>query len=364
MQVTIGTSVKSDVSAAVAEVTAGMNNPKLLILLTSYAQLEESSRLIKEKYGQIPLIGTSATTYFQSESSDSRTLLIGFGQDVVAEVGVIRNLSMVPMADIPDMEEKIRKVHPGKDDTVCLEFCTNDEERLVTTMNVALEAAGITLAGGTVFGVPDEAVSYAMADGKLYSNACAYAIIRNTSGKVRVYSELIFKQLEGAKPHIATSVNLADKELLTLDGRPAATVYCEDAGVTPGEIAAHVLTNPLGRIIGDDIYIASPYQVGRNNSLLNYKKINENDTISVMELLNYDEVGADTRRQIKAENKKISFVFSINCIYRHLLYSDRGYLTSFLGNMAKLGPHAGIVGGGEQCGRQHVNQTMVAVVFE
>ncbi len=364
MQVMIGTSTKSDVAAAVAEVTAGVNNPKLLILLTSYAQLEESSKLISEKYGQVPLMGTSSTTYFKSEASDSRMLLIGFGSDVVAEIGVIRNLSTVPMADIPDMEEKIKKVRPGKNDTVCLEFCTNDEERLVTTMNVALESAGITLAGGTVFGVPDGAVSYVMADGEIYNNACAYAIIKNTSGRVRVYSELIFKPLEGAKPHIATSVNLADKELLTLDGRPAASVYCEDAGVTPGEIAAHVLTNPLGRIIGDDIYIASPYQVGRNNSLLNYKKINENDTISVMELLDYDEVGADTRRQMKAENKEISFVFSINCIYRHLLYSDRGCLTSFLGSMAKLGPHVGIVGGGEQCGRQHVNQTMVAVVFE
>ena len=364
MQVTIGTSSKADVNAAVTEVTAGIHNPGLLILLSSYQQLREAAGLIKERYGDVPFIGTSSTTYYKSESSDERMVLIGFGQDVVAETGVMRNLSSVPIADIPALEEKIQKVRPGAEDTVCLEFCTNDEERLVTTMNVALERAGITLAGGTVFGVPDGAVSYVMADGELYSDACAYAIIKNKSGKARVYSELIFKPLEGAKPHIATSVNLANKELLTLDGRPAADVYCADTGVSKSEIASHVLTNPLGRVIGDDIYIASPYGVGNNNSLINYKKINENDTISVMDLADYEEVGADTRRKMKNESKKISFVFSVNCIYRHLLYTDRNYLTTFLGNMAELGPHIGIVGGGEQCGKQHVNQTMVVIVFE
>lgn len=364
MQVTVGTSKKTEVSAAVAEVTAGITNPKLLILLSAYEQLEEGSKLIKEKYSQTPLMGTSSTTYFQSESSDERMILIAFGQDVDAEIGIIRNLSMMPIADIPDMEEKLRKVHPGMGDTVCLEFCTNDEERLVTTMNVALDNVEVTLAGGTVFGVPEGAVSYVMADGKLYTDACVYAVIKNTGGKVRVYSELIFKALEGAKQHIATSVNLANKELLTLDGRPAADVYCEDAGVTSDKIASNVLTNPLGRVIGDDIYIASPYMVGKNNSLINYKKINENDMVSVMELIDYEVAGADTRRQIESENRKISFVFSINCIYRHLLYSDRGYLKTFLGSMSDLGLHVGIVGGGEQYGKQHVNQTMVAVVFE
>ncbi len=364
MQIITGTSTKSDVAAAVEEASDGIQNPKLLILLTSYTHLKEASRLLKEKYGQVPMIGTSSTTYIKSESSDERMILIGYGQDTVAEVGLIRNLSRVPMADVPTLEEKVKKVSPGKDNTVCLEFCTNDEERLVTTMNVALENAGITLAGGTVFGIPEGQKAYVMVDGQLYEDACAYAIIKNTTGKIRVYSEMIFKPLAGAKQHIATSVNLANKELLTLDDRPAASVYCEDAGVRPDQVATNVLTNPLGRVIGDEIYIASPYAVGGHNSLINYKKINENDMISVMELADYEQIGEDTRHLIQTENKKISFVFSINCIYRHLLYTDRKYLTPFLTDMAKLGPHVGIVGGGEQYGRQHVNQTMVAVVFE
>lgn len=364
MQISIGISKKADVTAAIEEVSAKVVNPSMLIMLSSYEHLSKATQILSQKYAGVPMIGTSATTYEGSESSDKRMVLIGFGKDIVGEVGVIRNLSTAPMIDIPKMEENIAKVQAGVGNTICLEFCTNDEERLVTTMNVALEHAGIPVAGGTVFGVPEGASSMVMVNGVLYQDACAYAIIKNQTGKIRTYSELIFKPMEGAKKHIATGVKLDTKELLTLDGRPAASVYCEDAGVSESELVGNVLTNPLGRVIGDQVFIASPYQIGKNGSLINYKRINENDTISVMELEDYEAVGAQTRATITQENSKISFVFSINCIYRHLLYTDRGYLNTFLGEMAKLGPHIGVVGGGEQLGKQHVNQTMVCVVFE
>ncbi len=364
MQVAVGTSTKSDIKAAVDEAALRIKQANLIIMLSSYGQLEEGAKLVKEKFPDVPLMGTSATTYYSKDSSDSRLILIAFGQDAIAQVGLVSQLSTAPMVDIPALEDKLKKIVPGKEDTVCIEFCTGNEERLVTSLNVALEKAGVSLAGGTIFGIPEGAESLAMVDGQVYKDACCYAIIKNTSGKARVYSELIFKPMEGAKPHIATSVNLAAKELITLDGRPAADVYCQDAGVTKSQIGTSVLTNPLGRIIGDEIFIASCYDVGKNNSLINYKKINTNDTISVMELVDYEAKGADTRRKMTSDAKKISFVFSVNCIYRHLLFDGRGYLPAFLSSMASLGTHVGIVGGGEQCNKQHVNQTMVAVVFE
>ena len=365
MQISIGKSSKMDVESAVTEVTVKVGtNPNLLILLSSYEHLEEASKQIAAMYPNTPLIGTSATSYYGSEASDKEMILIGFGSDAEAEVGIIRDLSSAPLRDIADMEAKVAKIHAGNEDTVCLEFCTNDEERLVTTMNVALEQADIPLVGGTIFGIPDGATSYAMLNGVLYSDACCYAIIKNKSGKIRTYSELIFKQMEGAQTHIATSVNLANKELISLDGKPAAAVYCEDAGVAQSELVGNILTNPLGRIVGDEIFIASPYEIGKNGSLINYKRINENDTISIMELMDYESIGKETRSEILNEANKVSFVFSVNCIYRHLLFTNRGYLTEFLSDMASLGPHVGIVGGGEQFKKQHVNQTLVCAVFE
>ncbi len=363
MQISIGVSNSTQVSSAVAEVCAKAGSPKLLVLLTSYEALDESSKLISEKYPQVPIIGTSTISYYDTESSDKRTLLISFGSDVDCEVGVVRKLATVPMLDIPVFEEKISKINAGDSNTICLEFCTNDEERLVTTLNVALERNRIPIVGGTVFGVPDGAKAKVMLNGKLYEDACCYALIKNKSGKIRTYSENIYGPMECAKTHIATKVNLANKELISLDGRPAADVYCQDANVSKSELVENVLTNPLGRVIGEQIFISSPYAIGNNGSLINYKKINENDAIQVLELKDYDSIQADTRRQIAGDGK-VSFVFSINCIYRHLLFSNKGYLNEFIGNMKTLGPHIGIVGGGEQYKKQHVNQTMVCAVFE
>ncbi|SDB24338.1 Uncharacterized conserved protein, contains FIST_N domain [Pseudobutyrivibrio sp. YE44] len=363
MQISVGTSIKQDVEAAVAEVCAKAGTPKLLVLLSSFDHLEKASKLIASKFPNIPLIGTGSINYYGTDSSDSRMVLIAFGSDAEVEVGIIRNLSKSPMFDIPALSEKVSKISAGDGNTICLEFCTNDEERLVTSMNVALEKARVPVVGGTIFGNKAGTQAKAMLNGELYPDACCYALIKNKSGKIRTYSENIYGPMDHARKHFATKVNLANKELITLDGRPAADVYCEDADVSRGQIVDNVLTNPLGRVIGDEIFISSPYEVTSNGSLINYKRINENDSIQVLELKDYEGINAETREQIK-DDGKISFIFSINCIYRHLLFENRGYLNELIGNMKSVGPHVGIVGGGEQYKKQHVNQTMVCVVFE
>ncbi|SEA36554.1 Uncharacterized conserved protein, contains FIST_N domain [Pseudobutyrivibrio sp. ACV-2] len=364
MQISIGTSFKTDATAAAAEVTAKVGSPKLLILLTSFDLFEKISTVISEKYPDTPIIGTGTISYWDKDSSDKRTILIAFGNDIDVEVGVIRKLSTAPMFDIPAMEEKVSKISAGDSNTVCLEFCTNDEERLVTTLNVALERARIPIVGGTIFGYPQGYTPKVLMNGQLYPDACCYALIKSKSGKIRTYSENIYGPMPGAKTHIATKVNLSNKELISLDGRPAADVYCQDTDVSRNQIADNVLTNPLGRVIGDQIFVCSPYAIGNNGSLINYKRVNENDSIQVLELKDYDSIQYDTRQSIKSGSGKISLVFSVNCIYRHLLFDNKGYLKEFISNMSSLGPHIGIVGGGEQYKRQHVNQTMVCAVFE
>jgi len=363
MQISVGVSNKKEVKEAVAEVLAKAGNPNFLVLLCSYEHLKEASELLKAKFPNIPMIGTSTISYYESESSDTRMILLSFGSDAEVQVGVLRNLSKAPLMDIAEMEDKVAKIGTANGDTICLEFCTNDEERLVTSMNVALEKAKIPVVGGTIFGVPAGEKSYAMVNGKLYADAACYALLKNKSGKIRTYSELIYGKRECAKTHIANKVNLSNKELISLDGRPAADVYCEDAGVSRNELVDHVLVAPLGRVIGDEIFISSPYEIGNNGSLINYKRINENDAIQVLELKDYDAIGKETRQKIR-DDGKTSFIFSINCIYRHLLFQQENYMTDFLTQMKGVGPHVGIVGGGEQYMKQHVNQTMVCAVFE
>lgn len=364
MHVTVGKSTNTDARAAVAEALRGAGSPSFIMFIAPYNIVGAVAKIVKENYPGAKSIGTSGTSYYETSASDSSLIMIAFGDDGAYEVGIMRNLSSCPVADIGGLEDAIKKVNAEEGKTVCLEFCTGYEERLVTTMNVALHSKRIPLVGGTVFGVPAGKASYVVCDGELYEDACCYVVIKNKSGYIRTYSENIYEVEPGTPKHVATKVNRANKELISLDGRPAADVYANELGLSRNQVVDNVLQCPLGRIVGDEVFISSMYEIGSSGSLINYKIINENDTISILKLMDYDAVNAGTREKIKNESSRISFVFSVNCIYRHLLFENQAYMGTFLANMKSLGPHVGIVGGGEQYKRQHVNQTMVCAVFE
>ena len=364
MQVKVGKSLNSDVVSAVKEATSGFSSPAGIFFQSAFNQIEGVTEQLSEKYPGIPIIGTGATTYYESDATDKLLVVVAFESGAVVKAGVLRYLSSTPLYDIMDLEHAVSEVRPGQTDTICLEYCTNDEERLVTSMNVALEKSGVPLIGGTVFGTPAGKDSIVSVNGKIYKDACAWMLIKNTSGKIRTYSENIYAVPENAKTHVATKVNLQTKELISLDNKAAADVYSGELGIPRGGIVDNVFKNPLGRIVGDDTYIISQYEVTPGGGFMNYKKVYENDTICFLELLDYRSINERTRDRIKSENPKISFIFSVNCIYRHLFFTKENYLKTFLSDMARLGNHVGVVGGGEQYKKQHVNQTMVCAVFE
>lgn len=364
MQVTIGKSSQNDALQAVKEAMRNSGTPKLIFFICAYQNIKEVAEVIAREYPNTLSIGTSGISYHDGQATDRELLITAFGQDAEVAVGVMRHLSSCPVADIEALKQAIQAVHPEDGKTVCIECCAGHEERLVTTMNVALAPHHIPLVGGTVFGTPEGKPSYVVVNGKLYEDACCFAVIKNKSGRIRTYSELIYELDPSAPRHIATKVNLDNKELITLDGRPAAEVYATELGISKSEVVDNVLQSPLGRVVGDEVFISSQYAIGNGDSLINYKRINENDTICVLKLKDYKSINADTRDEIRRESSGISYIFSVNCIYRHLLFTNEGYLNTFISDMERVGPYVGMVGGGEQYKNQHVNQTMVCAVFE
>lgn len=108
--------------------------------------------------------------------------------------GILTEASRCPVAGTTQLLKQIAEISPGTDDTVCVEYCTGSEEKLVTTFTSCLETKGIHLAGGTVFGVPDGKSPVVAYNGELYEDACVYALIKNTTGKIRVYKENIYEK--------------------------------------------------------------------------------------------------------------------------------------------------------------------------
>ncbi|SFB17094.1 Uncharacterized conserved protein, contains FIST_N domain [Acetitomaculum ruminis DSM 5522] len=364
MQIKIGFSEKADVKAAVEEATSGISSVKGLLFQCDHKAIKEVAKLLSQKYPKVPLIGAGGATYYKTSVSTKGLMVLAFGSDSEIKAGILRHLSTVPLYDIADFYDAAKDIKAGKENTVCLEYCTNNEEKLVSTMNVVLENTTIPLLGGTVYGYPENTKPVVCFDGKLYEDACCWIIIKNKSGNIRTYKENIYGFREDGKLHFATKVNVEKRELIQLDNRPMKEVYAQEMGVSKEEVVGCVFEHPLGRIVGDDLYIISQYEDAASGGVITYKQVNDNDSIAFLELKDYEKINEETLKQIEKENSKISLVFSINCAFRHILFEEKGYTSQFLTNMSKLGPHIGGMFGGEQYIKQHVNQTMICAVFE
>ncbi len=362
MKSTIGKSNQSNPDVAVKEATVNLSQPNLIIFIAPYENLARTAELLHENYPGIPSIGTLGTTLVNGNVSSIETIIVGF-HDVVVSADIIEGLSLCPISHISSLQENIKSVSPDKGNTVCFEFCTSEEERLVTTLNAGLAPYEISLVGGTVFGQPEGAAALVALNGKLYEDACCYAIIKNKTGRIKVYKENIYENKNNVFHH-ATKVDPSTGGLIELNYRPAHEVYTEELGVQKVNIIGNVLVNPMGRVVGDDVFISSMREMTPDGTINNFKKINENDTICFLDLMDYEEVGKRTRERIKKDFRIPSFILSVDCIYRYLLFREKNYMSTHAANMASMGPHVGIIGGGEQYNNQHVNQTMVCVVFE
>ena len=364
MRSTVKSSKARDVATAVSEVFDSASDPMGIIFMSDYSRFNDITKLLHEKYPNAQLIGTAGTVYHGNCIDDNSILVVTqIVGDAAVSAGLIGNLSKSPLSDMYKLSESVQKVNPRTEDTVCIEFCTTNEEVLVSSMNVVLKPANVSLAGGTVFGAPEGKPSLVAYGGEVYCDACAYMVIKNLSGKAYVIRENIYDRA-GGPAHIATKVNLAKKEVTELDHRPAADVYMNETGVARNEIVNHVMQAPFGRVVDNEIYISSMNGVDGKGAITNYKKINQNDALYILKLLDYREINEQTRKQIQSKTSRPSLIFSVNCIYRYLLFKQEGYLNDFLTAMSKLGPFVGYIGGGEQFNRQHVNQTMVCAVFE
>ena len=129
------------------------------------------------------------------------------------------------------------------------------------------------------------------------------------------------------------------------------------------DIGTQTFRNPFGRFNGQDVSIIAIKDVA-GNTLSCYRQVNDSDVLTLLELKDYHEVVGETVAQIKNDFSHISGVFSVNCLFRYLLFSQNNDMQKYLDAMGQLGSHAGMVGYGEHYNNQFLNQTMTCVVFE
>lgn len=342
-------------SGNLQEAVRGLNKPQLIMLLSNNDQFEAHVKKLEELYPQIPSIGCIGMSY-DTKIIEKGVSIVAFYDGISAAANVLEDVSRMPVKYIERLERDVHKVNGSYKDTVCIDFCSGNDACALTTIYSVLKHRNISLVGGT------GDAGKVSANGKVYHDAVAYALVKNNHGKVKAYKENIYHQM-GNYRFIASKTDKSNYIIGKLNGRSAKQVYQSILHVTEKEILTQTFKNPLGKVNGDDTCIISIKEVS-GNALTCFRQVNDSDVLILLELGDYKAIVKDTVQTIHRDFPKISAVFSVNCLFRYLLFNDNHYMHEYLQEMGTLGNHAGLVGYGEHYNNQFVNQSMTCVVFE
>ena len=351
MKVFFGESKSGDLRQAVS----GLSNPKLIIMFSNGKQFEQHVSELESLFPGVSSIGAIAMSY-KSDVVENGVSVTAFTEGVSACANVLEEVSKRPAAYIDRLEKDIATIKPGRENVAMIDLCAGNDAVVLSSIGYLRRKHGIELMGGT------GDAGKVSANGKVYEDACAYALIKNENGRVRAYKENIYVPVEGVRL-VASKTDKSRYYIGELNGRSAKQVYMDLTNISESEIENQTFKNPLGKMIGDDICIISLKGV-EGNGLTCYRQVNDSDILTLLEARDIHEVVRETIDRIKSDFGRVSAVFSVNCLFRYIMMQNMGITDSYLKQMCELGNHCGFVGYGEHANDQFINQTMTCMVFE
>lgn len=281
------------------------------------------------------------------------------------EFGLIENVDTDPVKCVLNLQKQITSVNPGKEDTICLEFCTSGEERLVTTLNSVMKQHGIKVFGSTTDCIETPYPSYLFYNGDMYDNASVYILIKNKCGRIITQTQNIYKHHEGGEVYIATKVDKDTRTLIELNGRPATEVYCQELGISLEDIHGALPYHPFAKSIGEKDYLVSIKEYNSDGSISLFKQINQNDQLFISDLGDYKNIIKNHLQSLTIDYPNAATMLTVDCVYRYQLFNIEGMLDWYAQSLNDMGIRTvGILGDGEQYDVQHCNQSMICAIFE
>ncbi len=337
------------------EAVRGLSRPELIMMFSNDEQFESHVSELERIFPEVPSIGCIGMSY-DTKVVEKGVGIIAFYDGVSAAANVLEQVSVMPVKYIERLEKDLKRIDGSQNDTVCIDLCTGNDACVLTTIYSVLKRKRISLVGGT------GDAGKVSANGRIYQDAVVYALVKNRNGRVKAYKENIYHQMKDYR-FIASQTDKANYVIGALNGRPAKQVYQDILHISEQDITTQTFKNPFGKLNGDDICIVSIKEV-KGNALTCFRQVNDSDVLVLLELGDYKEIVRNTIRQIQQDFRQVSAVFSVNCLFRYLLFNQNNYFQEYLNDMSRLGSHAGFVGYGEHYNNRFVNQSMTCVVFE
>ena len=140
--------------------------------------------------------------------------------------------------------------------------------------------------------------SYYAFQGQVYQNACAFVLIENLGGKIRLYRENIYKPTEHYFK--STKVDVRTRTVYEYNHKPAAKVMAEALGTTIAELPKYLDSYPMGRIIGNEMFIVANNCVVNGSAMQYHARIYNNSQVVLLEPDDYRNVIHATLEKVKS----------------------------------------------------------------
>ena len=366
MKYNIGRSSMQDVNEAVIEATQNFSNPKLIIFFSGVTNFDGYTVAIHDRYPDCITIGSTTIVGLSKEGAFKDTLLVlGIEEGIECYADILEHVDRYPLKYVNRIEQCVQKM-TSLENCLCFEF-TNAflgcEESVLTTLNSVLLEKKIPVVGGTAGNNAAEDITFVSYNGKIVEKSCVFVLIRNMGGKVHYYRENIYKPT--GKTFVATKVDNRTRTVYEYDNKPAADVIAHALNTTVAELSRYLDSYPMGRIIGNQMYITANCSVLENKAIRYHARVYHNSKMALLEPDDYRNVVNNTIGQIKKEVPKRKLTLVMHCLARTLLFEGDDYLQEFSTLLGQeIGDYVGFSGYGEQLNQQHFNQTMTVVVFE
>ncbi|MCR3760907.1 FIST C-terminal domain-containing protein [Clostridium felsineum] len=363
MNTCCGYSFSSSAETAVNEASKDIKAPKLIIYFSKVSFFKDVTALLKQKFPNSTIIGGTSCGEISKDGINDGLSLIAFGENIECKTMIMENISGAPITYI----EKLKEFKKGfnTQNTIVFEMTdglSNSEEKSIAVLNSVFEDDNIPIVGGSTADDLSFTRTFISYNGEIYSNVTIVTMLHNNNGKIRVYKENIYEPTE--REFVVTKANPHERKIYELDGKPVIDVYANSLKISRNDIAKYFMSNPIGKIIGDETFISSFKKIEDDGSLSLYARIYQNSYVNILKPKDPMKVLTNTINKAKKEIPKISGSIVVNCIFRTLLFKNTNFTNKFTNKLQDLGEFAGITTYGEQLNNKHLNQTMVLICFE
>ncbi len=364
MKIVTGKSIKPDIREAIEEAVIELTEaPALIIFSADEEYFSEYSILLSAKFSKSIVIGNTSYVQMCEQGYSNHGICLAAIYGVKCCGGVIEEAGRFPGKYIEKFKKNLSRISE-QEDGVCFELCAVSyycEELFLDRLHHILKERGIPLFGGSAgsrMSKDNVEISY---NGKVYTEATAYVFVYGKF-KIHFYKENIFKPTK--HQFVVTDAEVSERIVYEYDNVPAARMMAKALGTDIVSMTSLLTEHPMGRIVGDDIYITDHNCIVRDGGLEYYANVYNNTRMVMLEPDDYKRVSQETMNRIHQEIGIPDFSIVISCCSRSIRFEKDNYMQEFYESLLNgLGKFICFSGYGEQLDNHHLNQTMLIATF-